>query len=102
MTSSEKRGKFAAQLIAYHDEAQIELTRNLVKFKMFSTEEEAKAFKEPYWSDVGHTSDGRYYRAYSIVGELAQKAVTLAGQHYGLSVELTAGYAVGRNWRETH
>jgi hypothetical protein len=84
------------------DEAQIELTRNLVKFKLFDTEKEAKEFNEPYWSDVSHAPDGRYYRAYTIVGELAQKAVKEAGEYYGLNVELTAGYAIGRNWKECH
>lgn len=93
---------YTQQLIAYHDEAQNELTRDLVKFKMFDTKEEAQAFDEPHWSDVGSAPDGRYYRAYSIVGELAQKAVTEAGKYYNLNIDLTAGYAVGRNWKECH
>lgn len=102
MTSLKKDVKFAQQVIAYHDEAQIELTKNLVKFKIFDTEEEAKAFDEPYWSDVGHAKNDKYYRAYSIVGELAAKAVNEAGQYYKLNVELTAGYQIGRNWKECH
>jgi len=95
---------FAQQMIHYHDEAQFELSKSLVKFKMFATEEEAKAFKEEgkVWSDVGHAPDGRYYRAYSIVGELASKAITEAGKYYKLNVELTAGYQIGRNWANCH
>jgi hypothetical protein len=84
------------------DEAQLELSRDLVKFKMFDTKEEADAFNELYWSDTGHAPDGRYYKAYSVVGELAQKAVKEAGQYYNLNVELTAGYSIGRNWKECH
>jgi hypothetical protein len=93
---------FAQQLIAYHDESQLELTKDLVKFKMFNTEDDAKSYNKPHWSDVAKAPDGRYYRAYSIVGELAQKAVQEAGQYYNLNVELTAGYMVGRNWKECH
>lgn len=93
---------YAQQMIAYHDESQFEISKDLVKFKMFKTEEEAEAFDEPHWSDVGKAPDGRYYRAYSIVGELAQKAVTEAGKYYNLNVELTAGYQIGQNWRDCH
>lgn len=86
------------------DEAQVEVSRDLVKFKMFKTEEEAKNFNEvgKVWSDVGHAPDGRYFRAYSVVGELAAKAVNMSGEYYKLNVELTAGYQVGRNWKECH
>jgi len=84
------------------DEAQVELTKNLVNFKMFNTKEEAENFNEPYWSDVSKSPDGRYYRAYSIVGKLAQEAVKEAGEYYNLNIELTAGYSVGRNWKECH
>lgn len=99
-----KEGKatYFQQLVGYHDECQLEVTKNLVKFKIFNTEEEAKAFNESYWSDVGKAKGGRFYRAYSISGELASKAVTEAGKYYKLNVELTAGYQIGRNWKECH
>jgi hypothetical protein len=86
------------------DEAQIELSKDLVKFKIFATEDEAKAFHEEdkTWSDVGHAPSGKIYRAYSIVGEMAAQAVVEAGQYYNLDVELTAGYQIGRNWAECH
>ena len=95
---------FSQQLIAYHDEAQIELTKDLVKFKMFDTEEEANNFSDGdnIWSDVGHSPNGKIYRAYSVVGQLAAEAVVEAGQYYNLSIELTAGYMIGRNWGECH
>ena len=82
----------------------MELTKDLVKFKMFDTEEEANAFSEEgkVWSDVGHAPNGKIYRAYSIVGQLAAEAVIEAGQYYNLDVELTAGYQIGRNWKECH
>ena len=96
---------YAQQMIAYHDEAQFELSRSLVKFKMFDTEEEAKAWTPDdgkIWSDVGHAPDGRAFRAYSRVGELAAIAVNTAGKHFKLNVELTSGYILGRSWKDCH
>ena len=40
-----KHKAYCQQLIAYHDESQLEVTKDLVKWKMFDTEEEAKTFK---------------------------------------------------------
>jgi len=95
---------YAQQMIAYHDEAQMELTKDLVKFKMFASEDEANNFSEEGkdWSDVGHAPDGRSFRAYSIVGQLAADSVIEAGEYYDLPIELTAGYQIGRNWGECH
>ena len=86
------------------DEAQVEVSKDLVKFKMFETEEEANDFHEEgkVWSDVGKSPKGGYYRSHTIVGELAAKAVKEAGDYYNLNVELTAGYQIGRNWKECH
>lgn len=99
-----KNTKYCQQMIAYHDEAQLELTRSLVKFKMFSTEKEAKEFSEEgrIWSDVGHAKDGRFFRSWCRAGELAAESVKEAGQYYKLNVELTAGYVVGSGWDNCH
>lgn len=98
------RKYFAQQLIAMHDESQIEVTKDLVKFKIFNTEEEAKAFKieGKVLSSVGHAPDGRSYRAYSEVGELASKAVEEASRYYNMNIKLSAGYAVAKRWSDTH
>jgi len=122
------KAHFAQQLIAYHDEAQCEVSKASVKFQMFKfegpyevwSEEEkamvlsdnaktakkaAQAFKETQtdkvWSDIGHT-DKCFYVAYNRAGELATKAVSDAGKYYKLKVELTAGYMLGTNWATTH
>ena len=91
------------------DEAQSELTKDLVKFKIFDTEEECQEWKNKIedttgkiWGDVLHAPDGRFYTAYSRAGELASEAVTEAGEYYKLNVPLTAGYMIARNWRECH
>ena len=94
---------FCQQMIAMHDEAQLEVTKGQVKWKMFPTEEEAKAFKRenPTWSDVGHSAKG-YYVGYCRAGELAIESVKEAGEYYKLNVELTAGYMLGTNWATCH
>jgi hypothetical protein len=123
----EDKEHFAQQLIAYHDEAQCEVSKASVQFKMFkfdgpyevlneegkmelspeakAAKKAAAAFKEAQtdkvWSDIGHT-DKCFYVAYNRAGELATKAVTDAGKYYKLKVELTAGYMLGTNWATCH
>lgn len=112
-------GHYCQQLIAYHDEAQSEVTKKSVEFKVFkidatnpdrkeaekAAEKACKAFKadqtDKVWSDIGHT-DKMYYVAYNRAGELATKAVTDSGLYYKLNVELTAGYMIGQNWASCH
>lgn len=100
-----KSKDFCQQLIAYHDEAQLEVKRSMVKFKMFETEEAAKEFKEAQteiWSDIKPSPKGGYFVAYCRAGELAAMSVKEAGEYYKLNVELTAGYMLGRNWKDCH
>lgn len=100
-----KNKDFCQQLIAYHDEAQLEVKQSLVKFKTFETEEEAKAFKEQQkeiWSDIKPSPKGGFYVAYARAGELAAESVKEAGEYYNLNVELTAGYMLGRDWAACH
>lgn len=96
---------FAQQLIAYHDEAQGEVRKHMVTWKMFTEEADAKAFRrsqqDKLWSDVGHVEKG-YYIGYCRAGELAVEAVNEAGQYYKLNVELTAGYMLGNSWATCH
>jgi hypothetical protein len=97
--------KYCQQMIAYHDEAQCEISKSLVKFKMFDTEDDAQVFKNAQsdiWSDIGHSKGDRYFVAYTQAGELAAQAVKEAGEHFGLEVELTAGYVIGQNWGNCH
>lgn len=121
---------FGQQMIAYHDEAQIEVTKSLVKFKIFNDKalnrkiydnkeeqkiEDARCIQEiqkwketeeqasgKIWSDIKPSPKGGWFVAYSRVGELAAIAVREAGEYYKLNVELTAGYMIGRNWSECH
>ena len=118
-----KNKSFVQQMIAYHDEAQLEVTRDLVEFKWFSkeslgwtsedddkeclakvnqwkAEEEARTGK--IWANVHESPKGGWFTAYSRAGELASVAVRKAGEFYGLNVELTAGYDLGNSWASCH
>lgn len=100
-----KNLSFVQQVIAYHDEAQLEVSKGMVTWKLFKTEQAAKEFKasqtDKVWSDVGHSEKG-YYVGYCRAGELAVQSVTEAGEYYKLNVELTAGYMLGVNWATCH
>lgn len=99
-----KNKDFCQQLIAYHDEAQLEVRRSMVTWKKFSSEAECKAFKSDdgkVWSDPVHNDKG-WFRGYCRAGELATIAVREAGQHYKLNVELSAGYMLGTDWASCH
>ena len=103
-----KNKAFCQQLIAYHDEAQAEISKELVKFKMFKTQEECACFKADQasldfiWSDVKESPKGGWYVAYTLAGDLASRAVKASGEYYKMNVELTAGYMLGYNWGDCH
>lgn len=125
-----KNKDFVQQMIAYHDEAQLEVSRNLVEFKWFSPEsvgwkkvddpdEQKKIDKEclakvtewkhnkeqetgQIWANIHESPKGGWFTAYSRAGELASLAVIKAGEYYNLNVQLTAGYDVGNSWASCH
>lgn len=82
----------------------MEVSKQLVKFKIFDTKEEAAAFSEEgkIWSDVAPAKNGKYFRGYCRAGELAVESVREAGEYYKLNVPLTAGYVIGLNWKMCH
>lgn len=107
-----KSKPFCQQLIAYHDEAQLEASKELFKFKMFTHEDldfveyetkEAKAAEEKrctdkinawkaeqlettglVWSDISKIEKGAkgWYVAYCKAGQLAVESVSEAGVFY--------------------
>lgn len=99
-----KNRDFCQQLIAYHDEAQLEVKRSMVTWKKFATENECKTFISEdgkIWSEPVHNESG-WWRGYCRAGELASIAVRMSGEYYNLNVKLSADYALGRNWAECH
>lgn len=98
----------AESIILYHDEQQLEVSKALVKFKMFQDEESAKKYKKEHeletdqiLSEVNHIN-GRYFTAYCRVGELAIEAVKESGKYYKLPIQLSAEYSIGNSWRSCH
>ena len=90
-------------MIAYHDEAQLEVHKSFIKWKIFNTEEEAREFKKlnSGWSEIGHSDKG-YYVGRCKAGEMIQAAVKQTSKFYKLNVTLSADYILGRNWAECH
>ena len=110
---------YAQQTISMHDEAEHELTEDLVIHKVFPVEQwEYDKKNKPFSSTVlqeirefrmtninwsaTHRSDSSYDLSYSIVGDLALQVVAQAGQYYALNVPLTAEYMIGKSWAEVH
>lgn len=100
---------FCQQMIAYHDESQLETNRGSVEFRRFKTKEEAQEFKQielkehgKIWSDISESPKGGYYVAYCLGGHLAIEAVSQSGKDYGMVVDLTAGYMIERSWAGCH
>lgn len=99
---------WAQQMIAMHDEAQMEVSKKSVKFERFSTEEEAKSFKDKeeakgrIWSDVQESPKGGFFLAYCLAGELISKAVSQVTSDFKLNVPLEAGYMLGKSWDDCH
>lgn len=90
------------------DEAQLEVNKSSVQFKMFKEKSEAEVFKVreeaagKIWSDIKESPKGGWYVAYCRAGELAAEAVKASGRAYGMVIDLTAGYMVERSWAGCH
>lgn len=90
-------------MIEYHDEQQLYVRKNLVKFNVFDTKEEAIENKErcSNSSDVSHSKKW-YYVQNNNVTEAIYKAVSSTCDVLALRVRLGIAWSVGRNWLETH
>lgn len=125
-----KNKQYCQQMIAYHDEAQLEVSKHLVNFQIFTWQtlgrqvfedkkeqavEDArcKAIVDQWrkqeqqntgqiWSEVQKMPKGGYFIAYCKAGELVVKSVREAGEYYELNVPLASDYCLGKNWSSTH
>ena len=86
------------------DEAQLCVHKSLVKEFLFDTKEESDKFsiEGRLLSGVHETSEGKWHRFFSPVGELASQSCQKAAEYYKLNVKLAADYDVGNNWAECH
>ena len=108
-TEDWKNKLWAQQMISYHDEAQIEVSKKLVKFKMFNTKEEVDEFrKEQFvehgliWAEAHESPKGGWFTAYSLPGQLIVEAVKETTEFYKLNCPLSADYVLGTSWANCH
>lgn len=97
-----KKKQYLQSLISYHDEQQQELSKSLVKWKKFNTEEDMKNFMHdnPTWSAVH--SDKGFFLGNSIADEILHEAVKLTNEYYKLKVPLGVEAMYGLNWYACH
>lgn len=94
------------EMIAYHDECQIFLTKKLVKFEMFESKELAKEFIKNYsgkeqLSAIGHGKVW-YVCPPNDVSRAIEHGIKETESLLKLNVNLGYEWIVGRNWHECH
>lgn len=83
------------------DEAQYSVHKSLVKFKVFKTEEEAKASVCLGSSTVGHIGDN-YFVAFSPLSEIIANSIEKTEKLLKLNVHLGFEWACGTQWATCH
>ena len=99
--------EFVQQLIAYHDEAQAELSKTLVKWAKFDSEVEAKAFiseQKQLGVYYGQPSEkgGKFYVGYSEVTQIIWDCVNKVSGDLKLNVPLAIEFVFGLSWADCH
>lgn len=94
-----------AEMISYHDEAQLAVKKDIIKYKLFDTEESAKEFTKNWEGEqLSAVSEGKtWYVALpndisTAIGNSINKAVKLLN----LNVPLGYEWIVSRNWFGCH
>lgn len=96
-----------AEMISYHDEAQLAIAKNLMKIKVFDSEENAKTFIKE-WDGKGQLStikqsNDKWYVALPTVTSLAiEKATKRTEKLLDLKFSLDFEYDVHKNWYGCH
>lgn len=85
------------------DEAQSEITKGLVKWKKFNTDEEVAEFKisNPQWAGPVHSEKG-LFMGHSVADEILNEAIEQTNVYYKLKVPLAVEPMYGQNWKECH
>jgi len=99
-----KNKTYINQLVAMHDEAQMEVTKSLIDWKIFKEEDEAIAFKKSStdnWSEVGHIGD-KYFVGKSVISDLLLEAVDETTAKLKLNIPLGVEFIYGDSWATCH
>ena len=91
----------ANKVIDYHDEAQWEAHKKLVKWKKIADEEEGKALQEQGYSKPIKVNN-QWFVADSKVGRSGIESIRKAGEILRIKVPLTGEWCCGKNWSQTH
>ena len=94
---------YIQQMCQNHDEVQMEMSKSLIKWKKFESDELAKQFCDSNEDWIGPLHfDGYVFCAHSIMNNICKEAVKLTNEHYKLNIDLAVDPTYGRNWCETH
>ena len=82
------------------DEAQYSVSKDLVTFHTFKTEEGAEAFKKPLISAAQHGK--LWYRAESPIAKVINDSIERVVKDLKLKVELGFEWKTGKDWAGCH
>lgn len=93
------------EMISYHDEEALAVSDKIIKYQTFKTEEEGKEFiKNWNGSQLGELNFVKqwYVALPNPVSEAILESIDEVGKILNLNVPLGIGWAVGKNWYQTH
>jgi len=96
-----------AEMISYHDEAQLAIDPSILSFKVFNTKEEAESFVDSWeggqLSDISEGKNNSYYVVTpNDVSESLIDAVNFASKFLRVKVPLGIEWIVNKNWYGCH
>lgn len=95
-----------AEMISYHDEAQLIVNKDLIKFKKFKLKEEAQEFVSKWnGSQLGAIQEGKscyYVTLPSILSESITDSIKEVEEDFKMKVNLGYEYVTGMNWYSCH
>lgn len=93
------------EMIAYHDECQLFLTKNMVEFKVFQNEEEANEFSSSWQgeqlSTIGHGKTW-YVCLPNEISRAVEYGIKKTEEILKLNVPLGYEWSTGKNWYSCH
>ena len=96
-----------AMMIEYHDENQLATKKDLLHYKVFDSEEEAKLFKETWVGDqLGAIQSGKNGKFYITMPNVISKTITQSIEKvenmFNMKVNLGYEFVTGNNWFDCH
>lgn len=93
-------------MIEYHDEQDLAVNPQFIKFKKFKTEEEAKSFVTKWKGDqLSPISKGKncwFVVLPNVISESIMESINELEEYFRFNVEIAYEYMVGRSWAEAH